>query len=246
MPERYLLVWCSHQTLPDYQKEMLAAFDSGEGAWEIVSLSDPELAEKAVAFDGFVISGSEKSALQTDQPWHATLSALIRHAWVEKKPLVGICFGAQMVAKSMGGEVSSNPSGRFMLGGETIELLEPLGSWCAEAGFNRRPRVLESHGECISMLPPGAELLARSETAAVEVFSLGTAMLGIQGHPEMSLRTMNEVVLPLHLSDGNLSAADAVDARRSLERETTVEGLLALCRSLLADGTLPRMRKVTS
>ena len=48
--------------------------------------------------------------------------------------------------------------------------------------------ALESHGDCVTALPPGAVLLASSATAAVELWALGDTLLASQCHPELALQ----------------------------------------------------------
>ena len=111
------------------------------------------------------------------------------------KALVGVCFGAQIIAHALGGEVGKNPNDRgFILLAETI---------CFNSALNNKPelrccrtavkriddeeglaKILVSHGDSCVKLPPHATLLASSRSCTNEVYTCGGNVLCCQGHPE--------------------------------------------------------------
>lgn len=119
--------------------------------------------------DLLVSLGSPKAAYDGDG-WIAAQRDLLAR-WIEAgRPVIGICFGAQMIASAIGGSVA--PSGTFHEGWmETAEAGTPLwrGPW------------LRWHGDHVA-LPPEAEILARSE-GTIQAFRHKRA-LGVQFHPE--------------------------------------------------------------
>jgi GMP synthase (glutamine-hydrolysing) len=99
----------------------------------------------------------------------------------EQKPLLGICLGAQMLAKHLGARVDVHPEGRAEIGYYPIRP--------TESGRNVTPvwpdYVYQWHREGID-LPRGADLLAEGDTFAVQAFRYGPTAYGIQFHAEVT------------------------------------------------------------
>ena len=125
-------------------------------------------------FDLIVMLGSDWSTYWehvTDEVERE--SALVREAGVRDVPVLGICYGAQLVAHALGGrvhEANVTEIGWFALDTED-ERLAPAGPW------------FEFHIDAFTA-PKGAQVLARSP-AGVQAFRLGR-MLAWQFHPEVS------------------------------------------------------------
>ena len=122
--------------------------------------------------DVVVVLGAAESAYDDDVPWLAAELDLVAAAVRATTPVLGICFGAQVLARALGGEVgraSRSERGFVTLGSDDLELLEP-GTW------------MEFHDDAFT-LPPGALALARNDTG-VQAFTLGPH-LGVQFHPEI-------------------------------------------------------------
>jgi GMP synthase (glutamine-hydrolysing) len=122
----------------------------------------------------FVVSlGSEASAWDDRVPWLAAERAVLDRALLAEVPILGICFGGQHLARALGGLVC--PAPRPEVGWLDVETLAPgvvaPGAW------------LQWHRDAFT-LPPGAELLARSEVC-VQAFRHGPH-LGVQFHPEVT------------------------------------------------------------
>lgn len=138
--------------------------------------------------------------MRAEHQWIRDLEAWLRQA-VPQYPSVkflGMCFGCQVLATALGGSVGKNPDGGFVLKVENICLREQLqrsaalrlaaadvassggessSSDCSDSGGAAASPVpsvclIQSHGDAVLRLPPGATLLAESSTAAVEIFGL--------------------------------------------------------------------------
>jgi len=126
---------------------------------------------------GIILSGSPCSVNETDAPM-VDLAALMAHS-----PLLGVCYGAQLLAKVYGGVVSRSDHreyGRAMMQrtGNDSHLL---------SGLSDESQVWMSHGDTITALPAQAQVIAKTDSIPVAAFSLESEhpVYGIQFHPEV-------------------------------------------------------------
>ncbi|MDX5594782.1 glutamine amidotransferase [Pseudovibrio sp. SPO723] len=103
----------------------------------------------------------------------------------EEKPFLGICLGAQMLSRHLGGTVTSHKDGLVEIGYYPIEATvegKTLMKW--------PNRVYQWHREGFS-LPTGATLLAKGATYQNQAMRVGPNAYGIQFHPELTYLMMN-------------------------------------------------------
>ncbi len=139
-----------------------------------------ELPASARECDAWLCTGSKHSAYEK-LGWIERLAAFVR-SLKDEKPFVGICFGHQVLAHAMGGEVAKASAGwgAGILASEVIRA-EP---WMVPS--LRSFRIHHMHQDQVRKLPPGSVVLARSPHCPVEMFRVGESMLGIEGHPEFT------------------------------------------------------------
>ena len=131
--------------------------------------------------DLLVLLGSPLSVNNVhDYPWLSTLINSIEKRLVKKKPTLGICFGAQLIAFTMGARVFSNK--KKEIGWGLLKLSAKGEKSCLSELVNKR--VLHWHGETFD-LPVGARLLASSEITTNQAFSIEHNILGLQFHCEI-------------------------------------------------------------
>lgn len=121
-----------------------------------------------------VVLGSDASVIGGGSaPWVAGEVAWIRRAALAGVPVLGICFGAQVLAAALGGDVHRMPAPQ--VGWEAVPSIDiralPSGPW------------LSWHEDAVTP-PPGARVLARDEVC-VQAFAAGPH-LGVQFHPEVT------------------------------------------------------------
>lgn len=148
--------------------------------------------------DGWLITGSRHGAYET-HPFIPPLEDFIRRAYSEKVPLVGICFGHQIIAQALGGKVEKFAGGwsvgpqDYDFGGEKLT----LNAW---------------HQDQVTERPPDAEVVACNEFCENAALVYGDRAYTVQAHPEFTddfvgglMRTRGKGVVP----DPVLAAAEA-------------------------------------
>ena len=136
------------------------------------------------SFDRLIITGSETSA-RNDRDWIKRQCELIVRAVESGKPVLGICFGHQLIARALWGKdkVRRAPMAEFGWRPVHLETRDPLFS-----GLPEKPTLYCSHFDEVTGLPDAAVLLARSEKCAVQAFRLAEKPVwGVQFHPEIGL-----------------------------------------------------------
>ncbi|MCS7023526.1 MAG: type 1 glutamine amidotransferase [Bryobacteraceae bacterium] len=132
-------------------------------------------------FEGVVILGGAASANDDWAPlrWEYRL---IEQALARNVPLLGICLGAQMIAKVLGAKVYRAPQAE--IGWFSVEFLPPAAN-DRLFGTLRREMFFQWHAETFD-LPGGAVHLARSSGCENQAFRFGDRTWGVQFHPEVT------------------------------------------------------------
>jgi GMP synthase (glutamine-hydrolysing) len=135
-------------------------------------------------YDRIVISGSKTDA--TDQaPWVTRLDEFIRRAVDRGKPIFGICYGHQSLARALGGIQSVRKAPKGEHGWGEIRLNESAKASPLFRGLPSRFHSYQSHNDEVFLLPSGMRALASSETCPLQAIELeGRPVHGVQFHPE--------------------------------------------------------------
>ena len=133
--------------------------------------------------DAWIITGSKYSVYE-DAPWIKSLLEFTELLIKNKKPILGICFGHQVLAKALGANVIKNPLG-WELGSYKLSLTDSGLSNSLFDGVKDRDVVYESHQDIIVDLPDSLEILANTEKS-VQSFEYKDYVYGVQFHPEFS------------------------------------------------------------
>jgi GMP synthase (glutamine-hydrolysing) len=149
-------------------------------------------------YSHIIISGSESSAID-DNPWDDLLLKIVHAIMHRRKPLLGICYGHQFIARAVGGKHCVRRSEHPEFGWADIQLTEdPL-----FAGVTT-PSLLSmvSHYDEVYNLPGGFKILASNTCCAVHAFQFkDLPVWGIQFHPEYNIEEANEIFQLVSLSD---------------------------------------------
>jgi GMP synthase-like glutamine amidotransferase len=170
-------------TYHSYGRMFEALFERQQPRWDmtIFKVIDREYPESMEQFDGYLITGSQYDAF-SDESWIRELREYVRALYEAEKPMVGICFGHQLLAHALGGEAARSDAGWGMW-----VMTYPL---CSKPPFvdDANPvSLLVSHRDQVARLPPGAELLLSNDFCPNAAFYIPNRVLAIQGHPEFSV-----------------------------------------------------------
>lgn len=152
---------------PDMFARLLAGHGFTFRTWRVVDGEFPASVHDA---DGWLITGSRHGVYE-DHPWIPPLERFIRDSYAAHVPLVGICFGHQIVAQAMGGKVERYAGGwavgaqDYDFGGETLT----LNAW-------HRDQVVEK--------PANATVIASNDFCANAALLYDDRALTVQAHPE--------------------------------------------------------------
>ncbi|GAB3691649.1 type 1 glutamine amidotransferase [Salinarchaeum chitinilyticum] len=188
------------------------------------------------AFDGVVVTGS-RASVYWDEPWIPAIKEWVAEAIDRGLPVLGVCWGHQLLADVLGGEVAAMDE--YELGYATIErttadsrLLE---------GIDDSFTAFATHSDEVVELPPGAELLARNDRS-IHAFQIGD-VYGVQFHPEYDQGTARRVTEGKR--DGEASdelveqALDSIDAENyaaACEAKQLFDNFLAIVAETELDG----------
>ena len=135
-------------------------------------------AAKFNSFDGVALSGSPDMLSNPDiqRKYRGEIDAILE----ARVPLLGVCYGHQLIGLAFGSRIVEDK--RHVLEFVRTRVLEndPLFS-----GLPQSTMLLESRREVVESLPPGFELLARSETSDIAAMKhRELPVYGVQSHPE--------------------------------------------------------------
>lgn len=165
----------------------LSIFDVNEGDLPppVTTSSGLYPSDDPSAFDAVVISGSQSSVYE-DRPWIKQLSTWVEDAIATDLPMLGVCWGHQLLAQILGGRVEG---GAYELGYVTVHrrVDDPFFD-----GVSDSFTAFATHSDYVVDLPQGAKVLAEND-ASVQSFRHGS-LFTTQFHPEYDEQTARAMI----------------------------------------------------
>lgn len=173
----------------EYDAMFRALLDGHNFEFETFRVVDGQFPQDAGQADGWVITGSRHGAYE-DHPWIPPLEDLIRDIQKSGNPLIGVCFGHQVIAQALGGKVEKFQGGwavgrtDYDLDGQSVS----LNAW---------------HQDQVTELPEGARVVGQNGFCRNAMVAYGDTIWTVQAHPEYSddfiaglMRTRGKGVVP--------------------------------------------------
>lgn len=165
---------------------------------------------------GAIITGAH--CMVTDNlPWSLALEAWIRSLVTAAVPLLGICYGHQLLGRAMGGQVGDHPRGKEV-GTFDIRLRREAREDPLFSALPAEFPVHTTHSQSVLTLPSGAVLLAENDYEPHHAFKIGSCAWGVQFHPEYDSRIMRDYILAQ--TDSLADSGQQADSLLRAVRET--------------------------
>jgi len=197
-PERLL---AAHGDYPDMFVRLLAGHGFDFATYNVEEMEFPASVHDV---DGWLITGS-KHGVYEDHPFIAPLEEFIRQAYAEDVPLVGICFGHQIIAQALGGQVEKFAGG-WSVGPKTYQVEGcdyVLNAW---------------HQDQVTVPPESARTVGESEFCAHAALIYGNRAYSVQPHPEYGRGFIEGLMT--YRAPGVVPEDRLADARARLDAET--------------------------
>lgn len=174
--------------------------------------------------DFLVVMGGPMSVNnELEYPWLATEKEFIRNVVKAKKPVIGICLGAQLIANSMGGEVLPNSSKE--IGWFPVNAVKSKSNSVFQ--FPEEIEVFHWHGEIFS-LPKDAVLIAKSNGCENQAFQISSNVIGLQFHLETTPLSARAILKNCRdeLVEGEFIQSEAEILAAPQERYSSINSLM--------------------
>ncbi|ABM62126.1 glutamine amidotransferase [Halorhodospira halophila] len=155
----------------------------GGTPWRTVDATDgPASLPDPLRSAGIIVTGSP-AMVSHREPWSEAAAEWLSRAAHADIPILGICYGHQLLAHALGGRAGPNPRGRE-IGTVSVQRLAPAGDDPLFAHLPERFPAHVTHEESVLELPEGAVTLAANDHDAYQAFRWGRHAWGVQFHPE--------------------------------------------------------------
>ena len=197
----------------DFEHWTLAGMGIGDDQALIVDVRDGSPLPAYNEAAGVIVTGSHSMVTDHDD-WSERTAAWLADA-VEQVPILGICYGHQLLAYALGGQVGDNPNGHEY-GTVEVRLNESTGQDKLLGGLSNPIKAHVSHTQSVLKLPAQARLLASSDMDPHQAFAVGECAWGVQFHPEFDAEVVRAYI---HHSRSAL-LAEKQDPHRLIEQST--------------------------
>lgn len=162
----------------------------------VVNVAADEALPLPQEVSGALITGS--AAMVTDRaPWSERTAGWIRNAMDADLPLLGVCYGHQLMAHALGGRVDYLSGGRE-IGTVPIELLPGAQQDALTTFLPAQFRAHTTHEQSVMDIPKGAKVLARSARDPHHLIRYGRHAVSVQFHPEFNADVMRAYIQRKH------------------------------------------------
>jgi len=169
-----------HGDYPAMFQRMLGAV-APDLDFAVYRVTKEELPASVDECDAWLVTGS-RHGVYDPLPWIEPLKRFLKQAYERDVPIVGICFGHQILAEALGGKARKADNG-WGIGVHRYRVLRPTGR---VRGVDDELVLNAFHQDQVTELPPDAEVLAESDFCPYAVLAYRGKAISIQAHPEFS------------------------------------------------------------
>ena len=160
----------------------------------------------ATQIDGLIITGSV-SSIQDYESWSISATRWVKTVMEAKIPILGICYGHQMLGHILGSPVDRNPNGREI----GVSMVQQIGQDPLFQGLPETFPVIQTHMDAVLEGSADMRIIAKNEKTAVQAIAYGDMVRGVQWHPECDADAIAHYVRArAHLIESE-SGPDAVE-----------------------------------
>ena len=213
---------------------MLENVAPGRFQFETFDVQSEQFPRDVDKFECYLITGSRSGVYESDL-WIAKLLDFIREIYRRDKQMVGICFGHQVIAEALGGEVK-----RFQ-GGWSVGLQTYLSEVPSEKPYHMS--LLACHQDQVLRLPENAKRTLSNSFCVNAGFRIGDQVLTVQPHPEFTPHYLECVLRSMEAKLGD--QFESAVASLQQDNDSTHQARL-LAEFLLAKQPLERVPATTT
>lgn len=191
----------------------------------VVDVTEAPLPGRPGDWQGIVITGSP-AMVSERAAWSEATADWVKQAVEADIPLLGVCYGHQLLAHALGGRVDYHPKGRES-GTHSVTLFDSAET---DPLFRQMPRQFLAqltHKQSVLELPSGAVLLGQSDFEPHQAFRVGNHAWGVQFHPEFTDQVM-KAYLEVQYPDLEQEGLDAASLLSSVHPAPEASRLLTL------------------
>lgn len=202
-----------HGSYPEMFEQLLGP----EFACTAFPVLDDVFPDRVDEMEGWLVTGSRFGAYDPE-PWIRRLEGFLRDALAARVPVVGICFGHQVLASALGARVEKAKAG-WGVGPQSYEILERP-DWMRGAGEGFTLNAM--HQDQVLELPPGAQLVASSDFCPIAALAYGDHAISFQAHPEYDNGFERELI---EMRRGSRIPAERADPALAALRDSGDDGV---------------------
>ncbi|WP_257460704.1 glutamine amidotransferase [Archangium lipolyticum] len=178
----------------DYEHWFVESLAPGGCRFDILHVHrGARLPDSAAGYDAVMMTGSPASVTQPE-PWMERAAEFMLGAAAHGVPVLGVCFGHQLLAHAHGARVVRNHHGRE-IGTVEVSLSEEGRQDPLFDGLPERFVVQATHEDIVEQAPTGANVLAGNANTPVQALAFGPLIRGVQFHPEVHPAAMRALIL---------------------------------------------------
>jgi len=166
----------------DFEHWIAEGMGVAHDALDVVSPFEGEALPDAAAPPAVIVTGSP-AMVSAREAWSERSAEWLAGVVQRGTPVLGICYGHQLLAHGLGGRVGANPRGRE-IGTVRVRLLPEAKSDALLGVLDSQIDAQQSHSESVLELPPGARRLAENDHDPHQAYAIGEHVWGVQFHPE--------------------------------------------------------------